>query len=69
MRTTQRIALSTSILYSRMSSKLGYKVSGYVDGRADVFVYAMRFVFIGIGVICLIGAILSVIRVVKKITK
>ena len=52
-----------------MSSKLGYKVSGYVDGRADVFVYAMRFVFIGIGVICLIGAILSVIRVVKKIKK
>lgn len=65
--TTTGIALSTSILYSRMSSKLGYKVSGYVDGRADVFVYAMRFVFIGIGVICLIGAILSVIRVVKKI--
>ena len=67
--TTNGIALSTSILYSRMSSKLGYKVSGYVDGRADVFVYAMRFVFIGIGVICLIGAILSVIRVVKKIKK
>ena len=63
--TTNGIALSTSILYSRMSSKLGYKVSGYVDGRAD----AMRFVFIGIGVICLIGAILSVIRVVKKIKK
>lgn len=67
--TTTGIALSTSILYSRMSSKLGYKVSGYVDGRADVFVYAMRFVFIGIGVICLIGAILSVIRVVKRIKK
>ena len=67
--TTTGIALSTSILYSRMSSKLGYKVSGYVDGRADVFVYAMRSVFIGIGVICLIGAILSVIRVVKKIKK
>ena len=67
--TTTGIALSTSILYSRMSSKLGYKVSGYVDGRADVFVYAMRFVFIGIGVICLIGAILSVIRVIKRIKK
>ena len=67
--TTTGIALSTSILYSRMSSKLGYKVSGYVDGRADVFVYAMRSVFIGIGVICLIGAILSVIRVIKRIKK
>lgn len=64
--TTTGIALSTSILYSRMSSKLGYKVSGYVDGRADVFIYAMRFVFVGIGLICLIGAILSIIRVVKR---
>ena len=64
--TTTGIALSTNILYSRMSSKVGYKVSGYIDGRPDVFIYAMRFVFIGIGLICLIGAILSIIRVVNK---
>ena len=64
--TTTGIALSTNILYSRMSSKIGYKVSGYIDGRPDVFIYAMRFVFIGIGLICLIGAILSIIRVVKR---
>ena len=64
--TTTGIALATNILYSRMSSKLGYKVSGSVDGRADVFIYAMRFVFVGIGLICLIGAILSIIRVVKR---
>ena len=59
--TTTGIALSTSILYSRMSSKLGYKVSGYVDGRADVFVYAMRFVFIGIGVTIGILFVISII--------
>ena len=64
--TTTGIALSTNILYSRMSSKVGYKVSGYIDGRPDVFIYAMRFVFTGIGLICLIGAILSIIRVVNK---
>lgn len=64
--TTTGIALSTSILYSRMSSKLGYKVSGYIEGRADAFIYAMRFVFLGIGSICLIGAILSIIRVIKR---
>jgi EmrB/QacA subfamily drug resistance transporter len=64
--TTTGIALSTSILYSRMSSKIGYKVSGYVEGRADIFIYAMRFVFAGIGCICLIGAILTLIRVVNK---
>lgn len=67
--TTTGIALSTSILYSRMSSKIGYKVSGYVEGRADIFIYAMRFVFAGIGCICLIGAILTLIRVVNKRSK
>ncbi|GAA0764350.1 MFS transporter [Clostridium sartagoforme] len=67
--TTTGIALSTSILYSRMSSKIGYKVSGYVEGRADIFIYAMRFVFAGIGCICLIGAILTLLRVVNKRSK
>lgn len=67
--TTTGIALSTSILYSRMSSKIGYKVSGYVEGRADIFIYAMRFVFAVIGCICLIGAILTLLRVVNKRSK
>ena len=60
------IGLSTSILYSIMSNKIGYKVSGYVEGRADVFIYAMRFVFISIATISLIGAILSLLRVLRK---
>lgn len=60
------IGLSTSILYSIMSNKIGYKVSGYVEGRADVFIYAMRFVFISITIICLIGAVLSLLRVLRK---
>lgn len=64
--TTTGIAISTSILYNTMSMRLGYKVEGYVDGRADIFIYAMKFVFLGIGCICLIGAILTIIRVVKN---
>ena len=63
---TSGIACSTSVLYSRMSSKIGYKVSGYIDGRADVFIYGMKYVFLFIGIICLIGAILSVVRVTKN---
>ena len=60
------IALSTSLLYNRMSSKIGYPVASYVDGRGDVFIYAMRVVFIVVGVICLIGAILTLLRVINK---
>lgn len=63
---TTGIALSTSLLYSMMSNKMGYKVSGYVEGRADIFIYAMRFVFISIGAICLIGAVLTLLRVLRK---
>lgn len=63
---TTGIALSTGILYSLMSSKIGYKVFGYVEGREDVFIYAMRIVFIGLGVVCLIGAILSLGRLISK---
>lgn len=66
---TTGIAFSTSLLYSMMSSKMGYKVSGYVEGRADVFIYAMRFVFVGIGSICLIGAVLTLLRVLRKKAK
>ncbi|MDZ5000768.1 MFS transporter, partial [Clostridium perfringens] len=64
--TTTGIALSTSLLYSMMSSKMGYHVVGYIEGRADVFIYAMRFVFTGIGFICLIGAILTLLRVINR---
>lgn len=63
---TTAIALSTSLLYSLMSIKIGYKVSGYVDGRADIFIYAMRFVFVGIGSVCLIGAIITILRLIRK---
>lgn len=63
---TTGIACSTSILYSKMSNKIGYKVSGYIDGRADVFIYGMKCVFLFIGIICLIGAILSIIRIVNN---
>ena len=63
---TVGIALSTSLLYTMMSSKIGYKVSGYVEGRADIFIYGMRFVFIGIAIISLIGAILTLLRLLRK---
>lgn len=67
--TTTGIALSTSLLYSRMSSKIGYKVTGYIEGRADAFIYGMRFVFVGIGCICLVGAVLTLLRVINKKSK
>ena len=56
------ISLSTALLYNRMSSKIGYHVTGYIEGRDDVFVYGMHYVYIAAATICAIGAILTAYR-------
>jgi EmrB/QacA subfamily drug resistance transporter len=56
------ISLSTTLLYSIMSKKIGYHVTGYIEGRDDVFVYGMHYVYIAAGIICAIGAILTAYR-------
>jgi EmrB/QacA subfamily drug resistance transporter len=56
------ISLSTTLLYSFMSTKIGYHVTGYIEGRDDVFVYGMHYVYIAAGFICGIGAILTAYR-------
>jgi len=56
------ISLSTALLYNRMSSKIGYHVTGYIEGRDDIFVYGMHYVYIAAATICAIGAILTAYR-------
>ena len=56
------ISLLTTLLYSLMSSKVGYQVKGYINGRPDVFVYGMQTVYaIGTAILC-VSVILTVIR-------
>ncbi len=63
------IALSTIILYNRMSYKIGYHVTDFVVGRNDVFIYGMRIVYITAAVICLVGVVLTSSRLLSKKTK
>lgn len=56
------ISLSTTILYNRMSRQMGYHVTGYINGRDDVFVYGMHYVYMIAGFICAFGAILTAYR-------
>ncbi len=56
------IAMSTMILYGAMSAKLGYRVTGYVPGRNDVFIFGIRLAYIAAATICLIGALVTAIR-------
>lgn len=60
------VSLGTTLLYNTMSGKLGIKVSGYVPGRDDIFVYGMRYVYITAGVICSVGAFMTAVRIYHK---
>ncbi len=58
-------SLSILILYSLMSSKIGYQVSTYISGRDDAFVYGMRGAYLASAVTCSVGAILTAFRLYK----
>jgi len=60
------IVLSTTLLYNRMSYKLGYHVTNYVVGRNDAFIYGMKTVYITAAAICFIGAGLTALRLFKS---
>jgi len=56
-------------LYNRKSCKIGYHVAEYIVGRNDAFIYGMRIVYITVAAICMLGAILTVLRLFNKKTK
>lgn len=55
-------SLSTALLYNRMSYKIGYRVSDYIRGRDDIFIYGMRWVYMSAGVLCLFGVVITALR-------
>ena len=63
------IALATTLLYNRMSYKIGYHVTDYVPSRNDAFIYGMEIVYITAASICMTGAILTALRLFGKKTK
>lgn len=63
------IALSTTLLYNRMSSKIGHTVTDYVVGRNDAFIYGMKTVYITACAISMVGVILTALRLFGKKTK
>ncbi len=60
------IALSVALLYNRMSAAAGYRVSGYVDGRPEFFIYGMRIVYLAAAGLCVLGIILTLARLHER---
>ncbi len=59
-------SISVLILYNRMSSKIGYEVSTYIEGREDIFIYGMRWVYLFSFVICILGSVLTAFRLLNR---
>ncbi|WP_019910112.1 MFS transporter [Paenibacillus sp. HW567] len=53
------ITIATSILFNVMSSRAGYRVTGLIPGRPDIFLTGMHAVFLTSSVICLVSALLT----------
>lgn len=53
------ITIATTILFNVMSSKAGYRVTGLIPGRPDIFLSGMHVVFMTSSAICLVSALLT----------
>jgi EmrB/QacA subfamily drug resistance transporter len=60
------IALSTTILYGGMSEKIGCRVTGYIEGQNDAFIFGMRNAYIMAAAICAVGVIVTAVRLFKR---
>ena len=60
------ITLATSILYAFMSIKAGYRVSEYIFGNDNIFVYGMNKVYIILALLCFVGFFINLIRILKQ---
>ncbi|MEK5180601.1 MFS transporter [Paenibacillus sp. FSL R5-0636] len=59
------ITIATTILFQVMSSEAGYRVTGLVPGRPELFIEGMHVVFVTSASICLVAALLTGWRLVS----
>ena len=60
------LSLSTTILYNAMSIQAGYKVTTYIEGRDDLFLYGMHVAFSVSFLLCFIAFVITGYRLFKK---
>lgn len=60
------LSLSTTILYNSMSYKAGYKVTSYIQGRDDLFLYGLHVAFSVSFLLCFIAFLIAIYRLFKK---
>ena len=58
------ISSASAMLYGRMGQAAGHAVTGYVDGRPDVFLAGFSFVFYVLAAVAAVGLVLTLVRLV-----
>ena len=66
---TAGIAVSTSLLYGGMSMKIGRRVTDYLPGSNDAFLFGMHISYLAAAFVCLLGAIITAVRLYSKRVK
>lgn len=60
------ITLATTLMYGCMSWRLGYRVTDFASQSSDVFVFAMRIVYLTAGAISLVGVVITAFRLFSR---
>lgn len=60
------ISLATTILYKAMSSKMGERVTTYIEGKPEIFIYGMKITFLGSFALCIFALLLTLYRIKKQ---
>ena len=63
------VSFSSVWLWNFTSQKIGYKVLSFVPSRPDTFVYGMHWVFMIEAIACLVGVVLTGIRIWNRRNK
>ena len=58
-------SVSTTILYADMSRIIGHKVLGFIPGKPNIFVSAMKDVYLIVSVLCFIALVLFLVDIIK----
>lgn len=58
------ISSASAMLYGRMGQAAGHAVTGYVEGRPDIFLAGFSFVFYVLAAVAAVGLVLTLVRLV-----
>ncbi|GEM_PF-5209552 len=63
---TAGITVSTAVLYGGISARLGHRVTDFIPGQNDAFLFGMHLSFLAAAAVSLSGAVLTAVRLYER---